>query len=129
MSALDQNEPVASTATANNEEAVGEQIDIEQMDIERAPESAVLDDLNAKHPFWNSSVSNLSDEEILELFHKSGFEISAQQCPSHYSPAGNCDALDITVHQNIGPSSVTCFYYPGLRSLINNILHAVSQQD
>jgi uncharacterized protein YacL (UPF0231 family) len=38
MSALDQNEPVASTSTANNEEAFGEQIDIEQVDIERAPE-------------------------------------------------------------------------------------------
>jgi hypothetical protein len=27
-------------------------------------------DLNAKHPFWNSSVSNPSGLELLELFHK-----------------------------------------------------------
>jgi hypothetical protein len=42
MSALDQNEPVASTSTVNEKEAVGEQIDTEQMDIERAPELDVL---------------------------------------------------------------------------------------
>jgi hypothetical protein len=42
----------------------------------------------------------------LELFHKNEFEISAPQCPTHYSPAGNGDILDIVVHQNIGLSSV-----------------------
>jgi hypothetical protein len=29
------------------------------------------------------------------------FEISTPQCPTHYSPAGNCDVLDIVVHKNI----------------------------
>jgi hypothetical protein len=63
-------------------------------------------DLNAKHPFWNSSVSNPSGVEILELFHKNEFEISALQCPTHYSIAGNDAILDTVVHQNIGLSSV-----------------------
>jgi hypothetical protein len=30
----------------------------------------LADDLNAKHPFWNSSVSNPSDEKLLALFDK-----------------------------------------------------------
>jgi hypothetical protein len=42
ISALNQNEPVASMPTVNSKEAVGEQIDIEQMDIERAPESLAI---------------------------------------------------------------------------------------
>jgi hypothetical protein len=46
-------------------------------------------------------------QELLELFHKNEFEISAPQCPTHYSPAGNGDILDIVIHQNIGLSSVT----------------------
>jgi endonuclease/exonuclease/phosphatase (EEP) superfamily protein YafD len=64
-------------------------------------------DLNAKHQFWNSLVSNPSGVELLELFHKNEFEISGPQCPTHYSPAGNGDILDIVVHQNIRLSSVT----------------------
>jgi hypothetical protein len=43
----------------------------------------------------------------LELFHKHEFEISAQQCPTHYFPAGNGDILDIVVQQNIRLSDVT----------------------
>jgi hypothetical protein len=39
--------------------------------------------------------------KLLELFHKNEFEISAPQCPTNYSPAGNGDILDIVVHQNI----------------------------
>jgi hypothetical protein len=34
------------------------------------------------------------------------FEISALQCPTHYSPAGYGDVLDIAVHQNIRLSDV-----------------------
>jgi hypothetical protein len=66
-------------------------------------------DLNAKHPFWNSSISNPSGAELLELLHKKGFEISALQCPTHYSLAANGDILDTVVHQNTGLSSVDCF--------------------
>jgi hypothetical protein len=44
-------------------------------------------DLNAKHPFWNSAISNPSGEKILRLFDANQFEISAPQCPTHYSPA------------------------------------------
>jgi hypothetical protein len=58
--------------------------------------------LDAKHSFWNSSVSNRSDEENLELFHKNEFEISAPQCPTHYSLARSGAILDTVVHQNFG---------------------------
>jgi hypothetical protein len=63
--------------------------------------------LKAKHQFWNSSFSNHSGKELLELFHKNEFEISAPQYPTHYSHAGNGDVLDIVVHQNIRLSDVT----------------------
>jgi hypothetical protein len=62
-------------------------------------------DLNAKHPFWNSAVSNSSGEKLMALFDLSDFEISASQCPTH-SSAGNGDVLDIVVHQNIRLSDV-----------------------
>jgi hypothetical protein len=64
-------------------------------------------DLNAKHQFWNNSVSNPSGKEILELFDKNEFEISAPQCPPHYFLTGNGDILDIAVHQNIRLSDAT----------------------
>jgi hypothetical protein len=64
-------------------------------------------DLNAKHPFWNSSVSNPPGVDLLELFHKNEFKISVPQYPTQYSHAGNGDILDIAVYQNIGLSSVT----------------------
>jgi hypothetical protein len=60
--------------------------------------SILTDDLNAKHPCWNSVVSNLSGKKLLDLFDVNEFEISALQCPSHYSPAGNGNVLDIVVH-------------------------------
>jgi hypothetical protein len=58
-------------------------------------------DVNAKYPFWNSTVSNPSGEKLLQLFDVNDFEISAPQYPTHYSPAGNGDVLDIVAHQNI----------------------------
>jgi hypothetical protein len=42
----------------------------------------------------------------MALFDLRDFEISASQCPTHYSPAGNGDMLDIVVHQNISVSDV-----------------------
>jgi hypothetical protein len=63
-------------------------------------------DLNSKHLFWNTAVLNPSGEKLLQLFEVSQFEISAPQCPTHYSPAGNGDELGIVVHQNIRVSDV-----------------------
>jgi hypothetical protein len=57
-------------------------------------------DLNAKHQFWNSAVSNPSGEKLLHIFDVNQFEISAPQSPTHYSPAGNGVVLDIVIHQN-----------------------------
>jgi hypothetical protein len=37
----------------------------------------------------------------MDLFYLGEFEISAPQCPTHYSTAGNGDVLDIVVLQNI----------------------------
>jgi hypothetical protein len=62
-------------------------------------------DLNSKHPSWNSAVSNPSGEKLLQ-FDASDFEISAPQCPTHYSPVGNGDVLGIVVHKNIRLSNV-----------------------
>jgi hypothetical protein len=70
------------------------------------PKSVLAGDLNAKHPFWNSAVSNPSGEKMLELFDSSEFEISAPHCPTHYSPVGNGEVLDIVVHQNVRLSEV-----------------------
>jgi hypothetical protein len=68
--------------------------------------SVLAGDLNAKHPFWNSSVSNHSGKKLLDLFNTNDFEISAPQYPTHYSPARNGDVLDIVVHQNVRLSKV-----------------------
>jgi hypothetical protein len=42
----------------------------------------------------------------MDMFDLNEFEISAPQCPTHYSSAGNGDVLDIVVHQNIRVSDV-----------------------
>jgi hypothetical protein len=68
--------------------------------------SLLAGDLNAKLPFWNSIISNPSGEKLLNLLHIYEFEISGQQCPTHYSPVGNGDMLDIFVHKNIRLSEV-----------------------
>jgi hypothetical protein len=59
-----------------------------------------------KHPFPNNAVTNPSREKLMALFELSEFEISAPQCPTHYSPAVNGDILDIVVRQNIRVSDV-----------------------
>jgi hypothetical protein len=64
-------------------------------------------DLNAKNPFWNSAVSNPSGTKLLHLFDQNDFEISAPQSPTHYSPQGNGNVLDIVVHQNVRLSEVS----------------------
>jgi hypothetical protein len=45
-------------------------------------------DLNAKHPFCNSSVSNPSGIELLEMFHKNELKISAPQLFPPLFPCG-----------------------------------------
>jgi hypothetical protein len=69
--------------------------------------SLLARDLNAKYPFLNSVVSNPSGVKLLNLLHIHEFEISAPQCPTHYSPTGNGDVLDIVVHKNVQLSEVT----------------------
>jgi hypothetical protein len=63
--------------------------------------SILTGDLNDKHSFWNSAVSNFSGEKPMAFIKMSKFEISTPQCPTCYSPAGNGDVLNIVVHQNI----------------------------
>jgi hypothetical protein len=64
-------------------------------------------DLNTKHLFWNSSVSKLSAKNLSHLFIVNDFEVTAPQLPTHYTPTGNGDVLEIVVHQNIRLSHVT----------------------
>jgi hypothetical protein len=68
--------------------------------------SILAGDLNAKHPFWNSVVSNSSGSKLLNLLHINEFEISAPQCLTYYSPTGNGNVLDIVVHKNVRLSEV-----------------------
>jgi hypothetical protein len=63
-------------------------------------------DLNGKYSFWNSAVSNISGAKLLNLLQINKFEISAPQCPTHYSLAGNGDVLDIVMHKNVRLSEV-----------------------
>jgi hypothetical protein len=42
----------------------------------------------------------------MALFDVNDFEISAPQCSTQYSPAGNGDVLNIVVHQNVRQSEV-----------------------
>jgi hypothetical protein len=63
--------------------------------------SLLAGDVNAKYPFWNNVVSNLSGTKLLNLLHINEFEISAPQCLTHYSLAGGRDVLDIFVHKNV----------------------------
>jgi hypothetical protein len=61
------------------------------------------------------------------LFDLNKFEISAPQCPIHYSPTGNGDVLDIMVHQNIRVSDVIVYnildsdHPPIIFHILNNI--------
>jgi hypothetical protein len=68
--------------------------------------SLLAGDLNAKHQFWKSVVSNPSDAKLLNLLHINESEIPTTPCPSHYSPAGNGDVLDIVVRTNVRLSEI-----------------------
>jgi hypothetical protein len=63
--------------------------------------SILAGDLNAKHHFWNSAVSNPSGEKLVALYYLNESEILASQCPTHISPARNGDILNIVIHQNV----------------------------
>jgi len=43
---------------------------------------------------------------LLDIQDNSDFHISMPQCPTHYSPQGNGDVLDIVVHRNVRLSDV-----------------------
>jgi endonuclease/exonuclease/phosphatase (EEP) superfamily protein YafD len=68
--------------------------------------SILAGDLNAKHPVWNSKVSNPSGLKLLDLFVNSNFEISAPQHPIHFVSDGRGDVLDIVVHKDVRLSEV-----------------------
>jgi hypothetical protein len=68
--------------------------------------SILAGDQNDKNSFSNSPLSNILAQKLLRLFHVNRLEISAPQCPTNYTCAGNGDLLDIVVHQNIRVSDV-----------------------
>jgi hypothetical protein len=63
-------------------------------------------DLNAKYPVWNSQISNRSGTRLLDLQDNSDFQISAPRYPTHYTPSGKGDVLDIVLHRNVRISEV-----------------------
>jgi len=69
--------------------------------------SVLAGDLNSKHPVRNSQISNRSGTRLLNLQDNRDFQISAPQCPIHYTPSGNGDVLDIVLHRNVRISEVT----------------------
>jgi hypothetical protein len=46
--------------------------------------SILTGDLNAKHLFWNSAVTNPSGKKLSQLLEVNDFEISAPQYPTRY---------------------------------------------
>jgi hypothetical protein len=58
-------------------------------------------DLNAKHPVWNSKISNSSGLKLVHLFVNCNFQISAPQNPTHLLPDGIGVVLDILVHKDV----------------------------
>jgi hypothetical protein len=71
--------------------------------------SLLAGDLKAKHPFWNSVISNLSGAKLSNLLHKNEFEIPEPQCATRYSPAGNGDLLDIVMQKKVRLSEVIVY--------------------
>jgi len=63
--------------------------------------------LNAKNPVWDTQISKPSGEKLLTLHINNDFQISAPQSPTHCTPHGNGDVLDIVIHQNVRLSDVT----------------------
>jgi hypothetical protein len=55
--------------------------------------------------FSVGAAPTLYNEGLMQ--HINEFEILAPLCPTHYSPAGNGDVLDIVVHKNVRVSEVT----------------------
>jgi hypothetical protein len=78
-------------------------------------------DLNAKHPGWNSKVSNPTCLNFLGLFFSSDFKISATRYPVHCTPDERGDVLDIVVHQNVRLSEVIVTEILILRSPTNHV--------
>jgi hypothetical protein len=66
----------------------------------------LADDLNKKHPVWNSKVSNPSSLKLLDLFVNCNFEISGPQHPTNFVPNGRGDILDIVVPEDVQLSKV-----------------------
>jgi hypothetical protein len=77
--------------------------DAEITELLRFTNKSILEgDLNAKHPVWNSNISNPSSLTFLELFVICNFEISTPQYSTHYTRHGRGYVFNIVVHQN-GP--------------------------
>jgi hypothetical protein len=56
----------------------------------------------------------------MALFNLNEFEISAPQCPTHYSPAGKGDVLDIVV-QNIRVSDIVSDHLPIIFHILDHV--------
>jgi endonuclease/exonuclease/phosphatase (EEP) superfamily protein YafD len=68
--------------------------------------SILSGDLNAKHPVWNSKVSNPSGLKFLDFFVNSKFKFSAPQRPTHFVPNRRGDVLDLVFRKVVWLSEV-----------------------
>jgi hypothetical protein len=84
--------------------------------------SILAGDLNAKHPVWNSNVSNPSGLKLLDLFVNCNFDISAPQHTTHFVPNGRGDVLNIVAHNDVRLSEVSSGHH-GFRSPTYHVLH------
>jgi hypothetical protein len=89
--------------------------------------SSFYSDLNAKHSFWIGAASSPSGSKLLNLLHKNEFEISVPLCPTLYFPAGNDNALDIAVYNDVQVSEVIVYdildsdHQPIIFHLLNHV--------
>ncbi|UYV80173.1 hypothetical protein LAZ67_18001880 [Cordylochernes scorpioides] len=58
-------------------------------------------DWNSKHPLWGSRTSNNSGTVLHNFSEKESLDIVAPSSPTHYSPLGNPDFLNIAILRNI----------------------------
>jgi hypothetical protein len=86
---------------------VSDWTDTDIIELLRRKEKIILaGNLNAKHPLWNSRISNKTGTSLLYLQYKSDFQISAPQYSTHYIPSGIGDVLGIVLHKNTRISEI-----------------------
>lgn len=61
----------------------------------------VAGDLNAKHPSWHSRRTNPNGNRLHSFAEQRAITVDAPQEPTHYSPTGLADVLDVTILKDV----------------------------